>query len=209
VAEASAILAIETSTDYGEVAVKTADGRVGAAELAERRSHGRDLLPTIDALVTRMALRREDLGVVAVSLGPGSYTGLRVGAATGQGIALALGIPCAGVQTAQVIAANVKPASGELAVVLDVRGGEVFVRLFGAADERWRPEGRWRVVSPQEAAQVIPAPSPGAAKPRATRLVDLAETAAREGLLRDPAELIPFYPRPSTAEINLRKAGKL
>ena len=98
------ILGIETSTQMGSVAL--IDGTKLSAEyrLSLPLRHGEKLLPLIDALLkdTRMAL--SDLAAIAVSIGPGSYTGLRVGLATAKGLAMGTGLPLLPVSTLEALA---------------------------------------------------------------------------------------------------------
>ena len=124
------ILAFDTATDVATSALVD-DGEV----LGERTSRAVTLLEDLDALVRQAGARTGDLQGLAVGTGPGSFTGLRVGLATARGLALALGLPVAGVSTLEALAAG---APGALPVI-DARRGEVFVL-----------QGEPRVLAPEE-----------------------------------------------------------
>jgi tRNA threonylcarbamoyladenosine biosynthesis protein TsaB len=112
------ILAFDTATDVATSAL-VEDGEV----LGERTSRAVTLLEDVDALLRQAGARTGDIQGLAVGTGPGSFTGLRVGLATARGLALALGVPVAGVSTLDALAAG---APGALPVI-DARRGEVFV----------------------------------------------------------------------------------
>jgi tRNA threonylcarbamoyladenosine biosynthesis protein TsaB len=112
------ILAFDTATDVATSAL-VADGKV----LGERASRAVSLLEDVDALLRQAGARTRDVAALAVGIGPGSFTGVRVGLATARGLALALDVPVAGVSTLDALAAG---APGAVPVV-DARRREVFV----------------------------------------------------------------------------------
>jgi tRNA threonylcarbamoyladenosine biosynthesis protein TsaB len=112
------ILAFDTATDVATSAL-VSDGEV----LGERVSRAVTLLEDVDALLRQAGARTGDLEALAVGIGPGSFTGVRIGLATARGIALALGIPVAGVSTLAALAAG---APGAVPVI-DARRKEVFI----------------------------------------------------------------------------------
>jgi tRNA threonylcarbamoyl adenosine modification protein YeaZ len=112
------ILAFDTATDVATSAL-VSDGEV----LGERTSRAVTVLEDIDALLRQASARTTEIEAIAVGVGPGSFTGVRVGLATARGLALALGIPVAGVSTLDALAAG---APGAVPVV-DARRGEIFV----------------------------------------------------------------------------------
>lgn len=125
------ILGIDTSSRRGSVALLGVEARV--RPLDGEQDHSRRLLPAIEALLLEAGCRPAELRGLGVALGPGSFTGLRVGLSTAQGLALALGLPCHGVDTFDAWAAHLGPAE-LLAVGLDAFRGE----LLGALFERGR-----------------------------------------------------------------------
>ena len=84
------ILAIESSAVTASVAILEDDTLVAEYTINHKMTHSQTLLPMIDEIFSMVQLKPDDVDVIAVSKGPGSFTGLRIGAATGKGIALAL-----------------------------------------------------------------------------------------------------------------------
>jgi tRNA threonylcarbamoyladenosine biosynthesis protein TsaB len=129
------ILAFDTATEVATSAL-VSDGEV----VGERVSRAVTLLEDVDALLRQAGARTGDIEGLAVGIGPGSFTGVRVGLATARGIALALGIPVAGVSTLAALAAG---APGAVPVV-DARRKEIFIledepRVLAPADVDVRP----------------------------------------------------------------------
>jgi len=112
------ILAFDTATDVATSAL-VLDGEV----LGERVSRAVTVLEDIDALLRQAGAHTREVEGLAVGIGPGSFTGVRIGLATARGLALALGIPAAGVSTLAALAAGAPAA----VPVIDARRGEIFV----------------------------------------------------------------------------------
>jgi tRNA threonylcarbamoyladenosine biosynthesis protein TsaB len=112
------VLAFDTATDVATSAL-LADGRV----LGERASEPRSLLAAIDALHRDAAVEPADLDALVVGTGPGSFTSTRIGLSAARGLALALGLPVAGISTLDALAA----AREDACPVIDARRREVFV----------------------------------------------------------------------------------
>ena len=112
------ILAFDTATDVATSALVD-DGEV----LGERESRAQTLLADVDALVRQAGAHPSDLTALAVGIGPGSFTGIRIGLAAARGLALALDVPAAGVSTLDALAAG---APGAVPVI-DAKRREVFV----------------------------------------------------------------------------------
>ena len=115
-------LAFDTATDVATVAL-VREGEV----LGERRSRAVNVLADADELLGEIGASPSDVGLLAVGVGPGSFTGVRIGLAAARGLALALDLPVAGVSTLEALAAG---APGAVPVV-DARRREVFALLDG------------------------------------------------------------------------------
>lgn len=159
-------LGIDTATRVGSVGLVRAaldggttsypePGRVtdGCALLSEVSrdtglGHGTELLPMIDDCLAQAGATLEDIGAIAVSIGPGSFTGLRVALATAKGLALGGAAALVGVPTLEALAASLLSRSGEgaldlpvgtvVAPCLDARKGEVYGAAFRVREPLWR-----------------------------------------------------------------------
>ena len=124
------ILAIETATRCQSVALLE-DLEVLAERVQEDcSSHTRMLLPTIDELLRSLRLKLSNLDGLAVSMGPGSFTGLRVGLGTAMAMRLATGIPIVGVSTLEALTWNVRGVKGRICPMIRSRVGEVYWAQF-------------------------------------------------------------------------------
>ena len=120
-------LGIDTATDVCAVAVLEGDRVLAEAALHVPRSHGRRLALLVQELVAHSGKRPSDLEAVAVSAGPGSYTGLRIGMSTAKGLVLSTGAAFVAVPTLQALALG---HAGAVAAVLPSRRGEVYAALY-------------------------------------------------------------------------------
>ena len=124
-------LAIETSGRIGSVALALAEGSIVERVFPEGTRHGRDLMPSVAALLAEAGVARSDLERIAVSVGPGSFTGLRVGVAAAKTLAWALGAALVAVPTLDVLARGAPPdTEGTIVPVLDARRGHVHAALY-------------------------------------------------------------------------------
>ena len=105
------ILAIESSAVTASVAILTDDVLTAEYTVNYKKTHSQTLLPMIDEICKMTETEPESFDLIAVSQGPGSFTGLRIGAATGKGIALALDKKMVAVPTLKAMAYNVSPSS--------------------------------------------------------------------------------------------------
>jgi len=127
------VLAIDTSTPLGSVAL-VADGQVRAEIAASVQArHGRVLLPHVELVLSRAGVAPEEVDLFAVGIGPGSFTGVRVGVATAKGLALATGRPLRGVISLGALARGLGAAPFAVPVV-DAHRGEVFAAAFCAPE---------------------------------------------------------------------------
>jgi len=123
------LLAIETATPRCSVALGDEGGVLASSSVNRDRRHVEALVPAIAAACRAAGVALEDLDALAVDVGPGLFTGMRVGIATAQGLALALGVPIHPVSSLDVLAHPLRHAGRPVAAVVDARRGEVFVSL--------------------------------------------------------------------------------
>ena len=128
------LLAFDTATT-GCSAALFVDGRLAARRAAAMaRGQSEALMPMIAEVLAEGGCDYGDLGALAVTVGPGAFTGLRIGLAASRGLALALAVPCAGVTTLEAVAHAVpadRRADGRILVALDSKRADLYVQLFG------------------------------------------------------------------------------
>ncbi|MEN2284262.1 tRNA (adenosine(37)-N6)-threonylcarbamoyltransferase complex dimerization subunit type 1 TsaB [Algoriphagus sp. SE2] len=127
------ILSLETSTPVCSVALHDNGSLLGVKEIEVPGAHSERLIGLIDDLLNECQCNKNKLAAVAVSEGPGSYTGLRIGVSTAKGLAFALSIPLIGVSTLKALArgasSKVQPNS-KIIALLDARRMEVYREIF-------------------------------------------------------------------------------
>jgi tRNA threonylcarbamoyladenosine biosynthesis protein TsaB len=129
------VLAVDTTSEKGSVAIVEDDRVLAEFRVMARDSHSRHLLPAIEFLLGTLGLRAGDLGAFAVATGPGSFTGLRVGLSTVQGLALASGRPSMGLSTLEVLATLARGCGRPVVAIREAFRSEVFWSVFGASGE--------------------------------------------------------------------------
>ncbi len=153
----STLLAIDCATDACSAALWI-DGAPGPRRYSSmRRGHGEAIMPMIADVMAEAGLEFPALEALAATIGPGAFTGLRIGLAAARGIALAAGRPLIGVTTLDAVAAAQDTGGRALLVALGSRRADIYVQMFGADGA---PLGDPRAVSPAEAADLPPPGEP-------------------------------------------------
>jgi len=124
------VLAIETSTLTGSVALLSGEEVIGEITLSVSVQHSERLMPAVERLLTDSNLTATDIDLYAVAIGPGSFTGLRIGIATAQGLSLAGGKPLVGVSTLEALAVNALFFPGLIVPILNANRGEIYRGLY-------------------------------------------------------------------------------
>jgi len=150
------VLAVDTSSPRGSLAVAGPEGVLAEARVVTSEGHSRWLLPAVAALLQGLGLEPSELDLFAVTTGPGSFTGLRVGLGSVQGLALATGRPCLGISTLDVLAASAGGSSGTIVALIDAFRGEVY---SGVYDATGRLRGERRVGTVADAIEGLPSGS--------------------------------------------------
>jgi tRNA threonylcarbamoyladenosine biosynthesis protein TsaB len=221
-----AILALDTSTERAVIAVATAAGGFYEALTEAARRHGRDLIPVLRELLDGAGLRPVEIDAVAVGLGPGSYTGLRVGVTAAKTLVYATGAQLLGLDSLQAVARNAPPEALRISVIGDAQRGDLYVAdllrpTVGAppvalAETHIEPLAAWidrlepgtfvlgpALDSPAIRAAILARfPTVEAARnsPRGGPLLEMALEAWADGRREDPWLLEPRYLRRSAAE---------
>ena len=174
------VLAIDTTLEACQAAV--IDGARVLASRSEpmQRGHQERLAPLVQQAMADSGMAFKALERIAVTVGPGSFTGLRVGLAFAKSLGLAMGIPCVGVRTMQALAAG---QPGRLAVALDARREQVYLQLFEDGDAR----SQAMALSFAEASDRVRA----FAEAGPTRLIGSGAPLLEAGLQASPAQVDP------------------
>jgi tRNA threonylcarbamoyladenosine biosynthesis protein TsaB len=224
------LLAVESATLSGGVALLDGDRLLGEITLNIAITHSERLMSAVDRLLADCGLAPADLDGLAVSVGPGSFTGLRVGIATVKALAMALELPVAAVPTLDALASRLPFADAPVCPILDARKGEVYLSLY-----RWRDGGMARewdylALPPELAAARLDAPvillgdgieacrpwldrlgadarvTPAAQRmPSAAAVAGLGRAALSAGAGVSADSLAPLYLRSSEAELKARR----
>jgi tRNA threonylcarbamoyladenosine biosynthesis protein TsaB len=144
------ILALDTATDKGSLALATAAKLLGEVSLESQGAYLTRLLPGIKALLRDTGSTLAEVGAIAVSTGPGNFTGLRIGLATAKSLAWSLRCPLVPVPTMEVLAAQLPHQAQPIGVLLDAKRNEVFWGLFLCPQDLpqvLEPPSRWPVAA--------------------------------------------------------------
>ncbi len=226
------ILGIDTAVATGSVAIIEDDVLVGEMLLTSRRTHARRVMKSVDTLLSVTEHTLSDFDGFAVSIGPGSFTGLRIGISTVKGLAFSVGKPIVAVTTLDALANQFPTSNTLICPILNARKGEVYTALY-RTDENGAVvrAGDYAVVSPSDWVRRITEPAlfvgdgveeyGSLIKEKLGPLAHFAppflntiraSVVAYIGMKRlknkepdDAKTLVPFYIRPSYAEI--KKAG--
>lgn len=223
------ILGIETATDQAGVALGGHEGVIASFSVNRGRRHVEMLVPAIDTICRHSGLELQAVACVAVDVGPGLFTGLRVGVSTARAVAIALGVPMVPMSSLDLVAFPLRHNPRLVAAVIDAKRGEVFSALYRrvpGGTQQVRPP---RVGPPEDlGAELVAAAEPvlavgdgavrhagvlgqvdhlelggtGFAHPAATSLVELAHPRALREEFVTPAEVLPVYLRSADARAN-------
>lgn len=124
------ILSIDSSGLVATVAVMADDILVGEYTIHNKKTHSQTLLPMIADMLAMAEVAEEELDCIAVSAGPGSFTGLRIGASTAKGLAWTLGIPIVPVSSLMGLAANIRTKGALVCPIMDARRSQVYYGVY-------------------------------------------------------------------------------
>lgn len=225
------ILSVDTATVTCSVGILD-DGRVLAEAVNEKRqTHSRHLMTMVDAVLQMAGVRLDQLDALAVTRGPGSFTGVRIGISTMQGLAMGLSKPLIGISSLEALAHQAGACAPLVCPVLDARKGEVYTAIYRPENDGMQLLLEEQVCSPDQLVRQIDGPCllvgngtltyrkmmreklggqavfAGSAlnKVRAETVGRLAMQKIKTAGGEPPGGVIPHYIRPSDAEINLRK----
>ena len=222
------ILGIETATQRVGCALGGYEGVLASFCSSRGRQHAETLVPAIDFVCKHARIEMKEISAIAVDVGPGLFTGMRVGVATGKAMAHALRVPMIGLSSLDLLAFPVRHTDRLIAAVIDARRNEVFWALYRQVPGGVQRLGAHRISSPHELASELLARSEdclavgdgalryrdvlsdvggvdvgeiGFAHPSAEALVELAHPRAIREEFVQPWELELLYLRKSDAEL--------
>ena len=222
------ILGVTTATQQVGCAIGGHEGVLASAHSARGKRHAETLAPSIDFVRRQARIELSEISVIAVDVGPGLFTGLRVGIAAAKAMAHALRVPMIGISSLDLLAWPVRHTTREIVAVVDARRGEVFHARYRPTPGGVQRTSGPSVSSPHELQADLQATDveyllvgDGAlryaqewdavrvelaeqflAYPNAASLVQLAHARAIREDFVQPWELEPLYLRPPDAEIN-------
>jgi tRNA threonylcarbamoyladenosine biosynthesis protein TsaB len=136
------VLAIDTATNFASVALyQEGNGTIAESSWHTSMNHTVELMPNIVRLMGSQNLEPHRLGAVAVALGPGSFTGLRIGLSVGKGLCLSLGIPIVGIPTLDIVAYAHYWQELPICAILQAGRGRICTALYA------RDEGQWQRIT--------------------------------------------------------------
>jgi len=227
------ILGIETATMQVGCAVGGAEGVFASFHASRGRRHAETLAPAIEFVCMQAQIELKEISAIAVDVGPGLYTGLRVGLATAKAMALGLHVPMIGLSSLDLLAFRVRHTRRLIAAVVDARRGEVFYACYrqvpGGVQRLTEPvvaspadlasevlangeetlavgDGALRYSEILEKVSHVELGSQGNASPTADSLVELGHPRAIREEFVQPWEIEPLYLRKADAEVNWQKA---
>jgi tRNA threonylcarbamoyladenosine biosynthesis protein TsaB len=230
------ILGIDTATDQVSCAVGGHEGVLAAMRTARSRAHAETLVPAIRFVCEQARIELDEVGAVAVDVGPGLFTGLRVGIATAKAVALALDVPMLGLSSLDLLAFPVRYSDRLLAAVVDARRGEVFWALYrqvpggvqriseptvGSPDDLVNElmvigddvlvvgDGALRHAEVLDGLTYVEQAGQGLEHPDAASLVQLAHARALREEFVDHAEITPLYLRQPDAVKNFEQRAPM
>lgn len=223
------ILGIETSTMQVGCAIGGHEGVLASTHTTRGKRHAENLTPAIRFLCEQSQVGLDEIGLVAVDVGPGLFTGLRVGVATAKALAFALRVPMIGVSSLDLMAFPVRFSSRLIVTALDARRGELYYAFYrqvpggvqrvtehqlGSPDDLASEllatgeevllvgDGAQRYMEAFEGLAKVELVEPGNRSPSAEALVELAHARALREEFERPDEIEPVYLRRPDAEIN-------
>ncbi|HUP44784.1 MAG TPA: tRNA (adenosine(37)-N6)-threonylcarbamoyltransferase complex dimerization subunit type 1 TsaB [Thermoanaerobaculia bacterium] len=196
------ILGVDTSLPLLSVALLRDDALIGALSLEGKGSRNEKLLPAIDWLLTEAAVSRTSIDLFAVTRGPGSFTGVRIGLATVQGLALVLGRPVCAMSTHEAIASSF---DDDVVIADDAGRGEFYVSHFAGGRETSPPRLLTAAERAELSGRIITVAEFAERQNVAAGAARRAHRAAAEGDLDRFADATPIYVRLAEAEVKLQQ----
>lgn len=132
------LLAIDTSSLVLSCALAEGNKLIAEWTVQKRLTHSEQLIPHLDMMMNEAGVSKKEVNAIAVSIGPGSFTGLRIGLATAKMASYIWKVPVIGVDTLEALAYNMKGANAFILPLVDAQKGNVYTALYAAYAEFWK-----------------------------------------------------------------------
>lgn len=227
------VVGIETSTPVASVAIGSEQGVVASASVSRGANYNEFLLPAVRFCLDEAGLGYRNVGAVAVGLGPGLFTGMRVGVATAKALAQTLSVPIVGLASLDLVAYGVRYSAKTICATLDARRGEIFYAFYRSSPGGVQRMGEYRVDKPgtlaiglasrpeevllvgngahlyrdvfDDLGSVVEIGGMGDSFPDASSLVELSLARLFREDFDSPYDLVPLYLRQSARRIHWEK----
>jgi tRNA threonylcarbamoyladenosine biosynthesis protein TsaB len=152
------VLGIETSTQVCSIGLVDGQGGRWETSIVDRHIHSEKLVTLLERTMAAAALERTSLGAIAISIGPGSFTGLRIGLSAAKGLCKALGAPIVAVSTFEAVATGVfdeKTGAERVMVAVDAKGDDFYITVFERVGDSCRALSKTAIVPLNSARSVL------------------------------------------------------
>jgi tRNA threonylcarbamoyladenosine biosynthesis protein TsaB len=150
------VVGIETSGSIGSVAVCDGNTVVGRHTFGKASNHGKEIVSSLEAIFNEVKWKPEDIDLIAVSIGPGSYTGLRIGVTCAKTLAYGLGKPVIDVPTLDVLAGNIKDDVKHICPVIDAKRKRVYACIYDRNKGKNKRTTDFLIITPDELKDILP-----------------------------------------------------
>jgi tRNA threonylcarbamoyladenosine biosynthesis protein TsaB len=151
------IVGIETSSLIGSIAVCDGNTVVGKKTYGKNLSHGKEIVSSLESIFNEIKWEPNDIDLIAVSIGPGSYTGLRIGVTCAKTLAYGLGKPVIDVPTLDVLVENVKDNNAKtICPVIDAKRKSVYACIYDRSNNENRRTTDFLIISPDNLIDILP-----------------------------------------------------
>ena len=150
------VVGIETSGLIGSVAVCDGNTVVGKQTFGKASNHGKEIVSSLETVFNEVRWKPDDIDLIAVSIGPGSYTGLRIGVTCAKTLAYGLAKPVINVPTLDVLAKNIKVDAKHICPVIDAKRKRVYACIYDRNNSKNKRITDYLIITPDELKDILP-----------------------------------------------------
>lgn len=223
------ILTLDTSSIVASVAIGDEEKLIAEYTINHKKTHSQKLLPMIEEVLERCELKTKDIDLFGVSLGPGSFTGLRIGITTVKVMAQALNKPVVGVSSLEGLAYNIPFFDGLICPIIDAQRESVYSAIYSWEGDKLNTVkqgdvlevkdllkhvkdlnkktiflgdglNRFKDQIQEELPSISIFPNSSLVLPRASSILEIVRSKSKQGLVSEAKDILPIYMRKSQAE---------